>query len=1190
MTTASAPYLAASVNSMDSLIPQRSAQMTHSNSNIDNNDRSHRSQSNSMPNSPSLSAQKYNYHGHHHHHNHHGHKHNRHNSATNNISPPSSYTGMPPQVAESRRTSIPEGLTSSYPPSSEIYAKDDSIESCKVSNYGHTNHHQRNGSSGSNCPPMHGAYYPQPLPPLPPSQQQYYSNQPGSRTSWASRNMTEMDSNFNLASHSVSNNNTSSASHSLSSTTTTAAPYFRRSVHHDPQDDYHHSPQHGMYIPPTSSSFISNSQQEYWNNGGSNNGHDESQQHPYVDNKGSSQNSNGQQRPYSHSQREDSLSSLDYPYPGSSSQDGYLAGTFTNGRRGELEAGATVAESGIKHRNNSVSSNASQSSTSSLSHYHLQSSGNKHPCKFPNCGWSFKRYEHLKRHMLVHTKERAFVCDYHGCEKSFSRSDNFSAHLRTHTKKSTVAAAAGSSVAQMRRFERQQHQQREGGPMPIDPIRTNFSSNSMSSLISSGPMSDAPPERRSGGSNEFSHHRHSIAGYPSYSEGLRSPIQNAYSHDPSIPATKSARNSYCESSPTPDNPVSSSFSNYNQYQQSKSAPSSSIASSFETPLGQQPHHQQQQQGQRNQHHRQRNPSSSMHPLDSPVTPTTATSSNGYAACTTDGVGNIVPKFNTIKLDLKSISSHSDDSADSLAHSQQQQQHYQHRQYSQRKYSSPEVDGIDNKDSRLTGEKSSPIPHPYNHTSYHPQQQQQQQPRHHCSNGNNHTEYKTEVHTEIQQLHSARRSGLDMSRAHNHSTEIKSDERHYEHTSSSTITGYEHPNPNPNGESPVIVPRKLDGLNPTQEEANDRDIKYEQSLSSSIGFPASISSHFIPTSGNSNKNIKGVGSPVVGLTDVQGGNSRKGIHRSKESISNNNEGYGLSSSNSSLFSSEKRPSFGAITHGTGESGSGHEYTNMYNSYQHLNGSVSPPRSNSDSFTGSAPMDEDGNPLHAQHRHPSYHYSHQTPHQQGQQQRHNGGGEYGDYGRVDVYPTSPRLRHHSGAEPTPSECEQQGVSSVPVSSFYSHQNEHHLSGHTSFMNGYPSQYQHGHGQYPSYYQQQTLQHPMGDSGSYHQHSHHANNSFRSIPPIPPTHIQQQQISQSMQQQQQQQQRSAVSVGGRMRGVATSAKNHFCPVSGCMKRFKRLEHLKRHTKTHTLERPFACSTAGCNKRFSRSDNLCK
>ncbi|KAI7822633.1 hypothetical protein BC939DRAFT_388524, partial [Gamsiella multidivaricata] len=62
-------------------------------------------------------------------------------------------------------------------------------------------------------------------------------------------------------------------------------------------------------------------------------------------------------------------------------------------------------------------------------------SNNKHPCKSPNCGWSFKRFEHLKRHMLVHSKERSFVCDYAGCNKSFSRSDNFSAHLRTHSKK-----------------------------------------------------------------------------------------------------------------------------------------------------------------------------------------------------------------------------------------------------------------------------------------------------------------------------------------------------------------------------------------------------------------------------------------------------------------------------------------------------------------------------------------------------------------------------------------------------------------------------------------------------------------------------------------------------------------------------------------------------------------------------------
>ncbi|CAO3703416.1 unnamed protein product [Rhizopus stolonifer] len=59
---------------------------------------------------------------------------------------------------------------------------------------------------------------------------------------------------------------------------------------------------------------------------------------------------------------------------------------------------------------------------------------NKHVCTYPDCDWSFKRYEHLKRHMLVHTGERPHVCSYPGCGKRFSRSDNFHAHARTHEK------------------------------------------------------------------------------------------------------------------------------------------------------------------------------------------------------------------------------------------------------------------------------------------------------------------------------------------------------------------------------------------------------------------------------------------------------------------------------------------------------------------------------------------------------------------------------------------------------------------------------------------------------------------------------------------------------------------------------------------------------------------------------------
>ncbi|OBZ90067.1 hypothetical protein A0J61_01883 [Choanephora cucurbitarum] len=66
------------------------------------------------------------------------------------------------------------------------------------------------------------------------------------------------------------------------------------------------------------------------------------------------------------------------------------------------------------------------------------STQHKHACKYPYCTWSFKRYEHLKRHMLVHTGKRPHVCHFPGCGKSFSRSDNFHAHYRTHTKKANL--------------------------------------------------------------------------------------------------------------------------------------------------------------------------------------------------------------------------------------------------------------------------------------------------------------------------------------------------------------------------------------------------------------------------------------------------------------------------------------------------------------------------------------------------------------------------------------------------------------------------------------------------------------------------------------------------------------------------------------------------------------------------------
>ncbi|OGM39261.1 regulatory protein brlA [Aspergillus bombycis] len=46
--------------------------------------------------------------------------------------------------------------------------------------------------------------------------------------------------------------------------------------------------------------------------------------------------------------------------------------------------------------------------------------------------------------------------------------------------------------------------------------------------------------------------------------------------------------------------------------------------------------------------------------------------------------------------------------------------------------------------------------------------------------------------------------------------------------------------------------------------------------------------------------------------------------------------------------------------------------------------------------------------------------------------------------------------------------------------------------------------------------------------------------------------------------------------------------CKEPGCKGRFKRQEHLKRHMKSHSKEKPHVCWVPNCERAFSRSDNL--
>lgn len=48
----------------------------------------------------------------------------------------------------------------------------------------------------------------------------------------------------------------------------------------------------------------------------------------------------------------------------------------------------------------------------------------------------------------------------------------------------------------------------------------------------------------------------------------------------------------------------------------------------------------------------------------------------------------------------------------------------------------------------------------------------------------------------------------------------------------------------------------------------------------------------------------------------------------------------------------------------------------------------------------------------------------------------------------------------------------------------------------------------------------------------------------------------------------------------------KKHKCPL--CFARFQRPEHVKRHMKSHSSEKPFQCDMPDCGRRFNRKDNL--
>jgi len=56
-----------------------------------------------------------------------------------------------------------------------------------------------------------------------------------------------------------------------------------------------------------------------------------------------------------------------------------------------------------------------------------------HLCHYPNCGKVYKKTSHLRAHLRWHIGDQPYLCSWPGCSRKFTRSDELHRHFRIHT-------------------------------------------------------------------------------------------------------------------------------------------------------------------------------------------------------------------------------------------------------------------------------------------------------------------------------------------------------------------------------------------------------------------------------------------------------------------------------------------------------------------------------------------------------------------------------------------------------------------------------------------------------------------------------------------------------------------------------------------------------------------------------------